>query len=254
MKTVILAAGRGSRLGGLTENIPKCLVHICERSIIQRLLDALLGVPENTVCIVSGYRHDRLSHIECHQVTNYNWQKSEMVESLMLAKEFVGQDNVLVCYGDIIFDPVLLDTLIDLNNDCSVFYDINWRRTWERRYKNPLDDLETFWLSEKNEILGIGSRARSLDEIDGQFMGLVHFSAFGWECFVEYITLFEGDVKGAHFTKILNDLILRKWMNVCGVGFDGFWAEIDTVNDLAVAERELAKLGAFPILPKLGES
>lgn len=61
MKTIILAAGLGSRLLPLTADRPKCLVPVGERAILEHQLEALHAAGRSDITVVGGYRFDRLT-------------------------------------------------------------------------------------------------------------------------------------------------------------------------------------------------
>ena len=55
MKGVILAAGRGSRLGDATDVLPKPLMPVAGRTCIDFAVEALLAVVDEVI-VVTGYR------------------------------------------------------------------------------------------------------------------------------------------------------------------------------------------------------
>lgn len=61
MNAVILSAGRGSRLLPLTDEIPKCLVKVGPRAILDHQLHALAAAGAARAFVVGGYRHDRIA-------------------------------------------------------------------------------------------------------------------------------------------------------------------------------------------------
>ena len=60
MKAVILAAGIASRLRPLTDTMPKCLLQIGERCLLQRTFDALIKNGIHDFVVVTGYRHNQI--------------------------------------------------------------------------------------------------------------------------------------------------------------------------------------------------
>ena len=60
MKAIILAAGIASRLRPLTNDRPKCLLKIGDRSLLERTIDALLENNIREIIIVTGYLHEML--------------------------------------------------------------------------------------------------------------------------------------------------------------------------------------------------
>lgn len=88
-QAVILAAGRGSRLG---EGIPKCLVKLGSRALIHHQLDALRAAGIDEVCIVVGYGADRVRAAlgaRCHYIDNPRFDETNSLYSLWLTREWV---------------------------------------------------------------------------------------------------------------------------------------------------------------------
>ena len=70
MKAIILAAGMASRLRPLTNNTPKCLLKIGERSLLQRSIDALTSNGIKEIVIVTGYLHNQIEDFVREQYPN----------------------------------------------------------------------------------------------------------------------------------------------------------------------------------------
>lgn len=85
-QAVILAAGRGSRMHGLTRDIPKCLVPLGGKPILAWTLDSLRVNGISDVLVVSGWQHEKLQGWAEHVRFNPNWSASNMVRSLQLAQ------------------------------------------------------------------------------------------------------------------------------------------------------------------------
>jgi choline kinase len=88
-QAVILAAGRGSRLG---EGIPKCLVRLGSRALIHHQLDALRAMGIDEVCVVVGYGAERVRAAlgkRCHYIDNPRFDETNSLYSLWMAREWV---------------------------------------------------------------------------------------------------------------------------------------------------------------------
>ena len=70
--------------------------------------------------------------------------------------------------------------LINSKKNIAITFDSNWRDNWAEKFSNPLDDLETFKVV-NNYIMELGNKPQSLDEIDGQYMGLLRFNPNSWK-------------------------------------------------------------------------
>ena len=60
MKAIILAAGRGSRMKELTEEIPKCLLEVEDKALLDRQIESLRGAGIDEIAIVTGYKRELL--------------------------------------------------------------------------------------------------------------------------------------------------------------------------------------------------
>ena len=73
MKAIIIAAGVGSRLGELTKDIPKPLVDVNGKSILQRQIEIFKKIGVNDIFIVTGYKHEKIkfSNVTCIHNSEY---------------------------------------------------------------------------------------------------------------------------------------------------------------------------------------
>lgn len=122
MKAIILAAGIASRLRPLTNDRPKCLLKIGNRSLLERTIDALLGQNINEIIIVSGYLHEMLeSFVRNHYpelsvkfIHNPLYATTNNIYSLWLAMpEVIKEEKVILLDSDILFDPLMIKMLLD---------------------------------------------------------------------------------------------------------------------------------------------
>src|SRR5437660_380178 len=91
MRPVLIGAGRGSRLSHLTDEIPKTLVPVMGRPMLDWILDALgaAGFRRRDVVFVCGYRADvlRARYPEFTYVVNDAWERNNILASLLYARE-----------------------------------------------------------------------------------------------------------------------------------------------------------------------
>ena len=66
-------------------------------------------------------------------------------------------------------------------SEITLLYDKEWRKLWEKRFKNPLLDAETLKLDNKNKVLEIGKKTNNFNNIEGQFMGIFKTTPNGWK-------------------------------------------------------------------------
>jgi len=178
LKVIILAAGQGERLRPLTKNLPKCMVNLFGKSILERQIDIFRNLGIDDISVVTGYCNDKINLDKIQKFENKNFMTTNMVESLFTAEEKLN-DSVIVSYGDIIFEPSIIQSLINSRHNISVIIDKNWKDLWNVRFENPLDDAESLVLDKNELILELGQKVENIDNIQGQFIGLMKFQNDG---------------------------------------------------------------------------
>ena len=178
LKVIILAAGQGERLRPLTKNLPKCMVNLFGKSILERQIDIFRNLGIDDISVVTGYCNDKINLDKIQKFENKNFMTTNMVESLFTAEEKLD-DSVIVSYGDIIFEPSIIQSLINSRHNISVIIDKNWKDLWNVRFENPLDDAESLVLDKNELILELGQKIQNIDNIQGQFIGLMKFQNAG---------------------------------------------------------------------------
>src|ERR1039457_6772041 len=173
MRAVILAAGRGSRMSALTEDRPKCMVELAQKPLIRRQIAALRGGGVSSVGIVRGYLGTAINIEDATYFENPRWAETNMVMSLRAAATWLQSDFVVVSYADIFYGRDVVRALADSSGDLVVAYDRNWRGLWTRRFADPLSDAETFRTDARGNLIDIGKRTTQIDDIEGQYMGLL---------------------------------------------------------------------------------
>jgi choline kinase len=236
LRALILAAGRGSRLGFLTKEKPKAFVNFLGVSLLDRAINTLHRSKINDLAIVTGYKADAFNEYSLQKFHNKNWLNSNMVKSLFCADEWLQQDCIIV-YSDIFFNEDIITKLVKSEANLSLAFDENWLAQWQIRFKNPLSDLETFKLNSNGDVIEIGTKANDLLEIQGQYMGIFKLTPKSWNEIKNFINTLPTEV----FLKIslteLFDLMIRENKTVIkGISNSEFWGEIDSDNDLVNLE------------------
>ncbi|MDR0661154.1 MAG: phosphocholine cytidylyltransferase family protein [Prevotellaceae bacterium] len=120
MKAIILAAGIASRLRPLTDHIPKCLLKVGEKSLLERTFDALIQNGVSDFAVVTGYKQRQIvdfltsnySEQTIKLIYNDKYETTNNVYSLWLACPYVQKEEVLLLDSDIIFDPQIVGALL----------------------------------------------------------------------------------------------------------------------------------------------
>lgn len=121
MKVVILAAGRGTRLGPLTADKPKCLLDFGKENILQRQCRMLResGIAPQNIIIVSGYKASLLESFGYRTVYNHRFYNTDNAYSLGLALQALsGEDeDALILDGDLVFDEKTVADILAAPSD-----------------------------------------------------------------------------------------------------------------------------------------
>lgn len=232
MKAIVLAAGRGSRMGSLTEDSPKCMVELAGKPLLHWQLEALKHPQIEKVGIIKGYLKESLSLTGIEEFVNEKWHETNMVMTLMEAEPWLQADTCIVSYSDIVYPPDTVERLIEAEGDIVITYDRLWLALWEARFENPLFDAESFQVNEQGFLQEIGNKVDDLHVIKGQYMGLLRFTPKGWIAVKKYLESVNKEVLNKmDMTSLLQELLLRG-IAIQTVPVDGQWCEVDNEHDL----------------------
>lgn len=235
MKAIILAAGRGSRMKSLTDERPKCLVEFRGRPLLEWQLEALRSAGIRKIGVVRGYRGEMLEPYGLTMFENPRWAETQMVTSLACASEWLTREPCLACYSDLFYETDAIRLLVASDADLAITYDPNWLAKWSKRFDNPLDDAETFRIDANGRVLEIGNKPKTIEEVQGQYMGLLKFTPASWSA-VEKLrsSMTAADCDRIHMTGTLQKLI-EAGQHIQGVSVRSGWGEFDSDDDLAKA-------------------
>ena len=247
MRAIIIAAGRGSRLRPYTDRNPKCLLEFAGRTLLDWQISALAANGINEVGIVKGYLAERLNDSRLESWTNPRWSETNMVYSLLCAREaLLSRQRVVVSYGDIIYEPRVVTVLLGTPGQIVVAVDRNWRELWERRMTEPLADAESLSIADNGEIKDIGTKVTNIAEVEAQYMGLLSFDPVGAEHFVSFVEAADAeapwlggrDKEQCYMTDVLRGMI-DAGHSITAAATTGGWLEFDTKDDLDTYSRLL---------------
>ena len=243
---VILAAGSGSRLRPLTDELPKGLVSLFDKPIIQYQLDIFDELKLTQIAIVTGHQAIKFDEMGLKTYFNALYKTTNMVESLMRAREFFENINndLIISYGDIVYQKNNFEKLINSDGDISLMIDKDWKKLWSIRNENVLDDAETLRMDSDKRIYELGKKPTTLNEVEGQYTGLIKIKNTKIKELLEFYDNLDkfSDYDGQHFNNMYMTTFIQKLIDV---GWDvrativnNGWLEVDTVQDLVVYERE----------------
>jgi len=253
MKAIIVAAGRGRRLGVETDEIPKCMVKVGGRSILHWQLDALAAAGVDEVVIVRGYLGDRITGPATGPalrfVDNPDWAQNNILNSLFYAESEM-RDGFLFTYSDIVFSREHARLVAAADAPISLIVDRRWQDAYEGRTLHPVSEAELARVERRagaDFVTRVGKRQVAAADAAGEFSGLARFAPAGAAALREvWKEALAGGLEApfgaaaalrqAYLSDGLNAVAARG-VALGAVLVDGGWREIDTEQDLASAEK-----------------
>ncbi len=230
---VVLAASRGSALGEMTAELPKCMVDIRGQPLLHRLLGTLNEGGVGDVTVVRGYGRDHIQPDGFRVVDNGAYAETGEAASLACALPGLRGEAVVV-YGDVLFRRYILEGLLTSAADVTVVVDASKRFAADPRDLVAADrhDTVAYLDDAPAQLTAIGAAP---DCTAGEWIGLLHLSARGTERVRDELAAMaaEGVLPQADLPALLERLILHGGVAVHYV--TGHWLDVDTATDLAAA-------------------
>ena len=235
MQLILLSAGRGSRLSKKLRTKPKSLAKIKNKSILEHNLNFYKKFKKKY--IITGYKKNLLINFAKKNnfkvIHNNKFKSTNMVYSMFLASKFINQD-VVVCYGDIIFDPKVFELFKEKKNIMPL--NVNWLSIWKKRMsKNKIrNDAENVVL--KNSYLhSIGGKIKKKYP-KYQYMGIFKLKKNTFFLLEKFFK--KKRKEKIDMTSFLDMSIKEKKIKFKIYKFKSYWFEIDNDKDLNVASKE----------------
>lgn len=123
MQAIMLAAGKGSRLGKYTKNNTKCMLNVHGKTLLERAIDALLEANIKDFILVLGYKGDNVKKyieeneldkkINIKYVYNEGYDTTNNIYSLYLAGDYLAKDDTILLESDLIYDTSIIKKLVN---------------------------------------------------------------------------------------------------------------------------------------------
>src|SRR5262249_20628454 len=127
-RAILIAAGRGKRLGAHTDDIPKCMVDVAGRPILGWVWRALASVGRGGLVVIRGYRGDVIEPFvrglvpQAVFVDNAEWETNNVLLSLACARAYLDRPTY-VTYSDIVFTPAVAEAAARSSADIGLVID-----------------------------------------------------------------------------------------------------------------------------------
>jgi len=254
-RAILIAAGRGKRLGTNTDEVPKCLVPIGARPILGWVWQALSSVGVEELVVIRGYRGDVLEAFvrdlvpRVTFVDNAEWQTNNVLLSMAKARRYFDAPTY-VTYSDIIFTPAVARAAAESTAEIGLVIDRDFRSIYEGRTEHPLEEGEVSDLMPDGSVARVGKRALPPAEAIGEYIGLARLGERGAAAVGNTIDALLRTFAGREEEPFMRAAAFRNayqtdlWQTMIDAGIridpvliDGQWREIDTGQDLANARQ-----------------
>ena len=240
MKAILLAAGVGSRIRPLTDDKPKSFIPVAGISILERMLKAVQEVGMTEVGIVTGYRAEQVQSFIAEKFPNLHvtfmhndkYEETNTGYSLLLTKDFVGNDSFIKFDADVVFETEVLRKLIDSPVPSALCIDTN--------INLEAEEVKVITGAE-NIVVQVGKK---LDphQSTGESIGIEKIDADAAKVlFAELEMLMKDEANWQEYYDDSYTTLVAKGCPMYAVDITGLkWVEIDTHEDYAKAEEIFA--------------
>ena len=226
MKLVIIAAGQGKRIRSITEDLPKTLLKINGRTLLETLLENSLHVGISDVVVVTGYQtkeiegfiHNLRMDLNIQTVYNSDWNLENGMSILAAKNTISAYEPFIVSMSDHFYGPDLLEQVMKINlgnNTACVALDFN---------KDDIFDIDDGMKIkvEKNNKEKITKMSKTLDNFDAIDCGVFKFK-------YSFFGTLDNARKSGKFSISEACQMLIKFGEMGGVNIgNSFWLDIDT--------------------------
>jgi len=226
MKAIILAAGYGSRMYPLVQDMPKCLLTIKGETILARQFRILRNCGVKDITVVTGFHHEKIAELYGEEVSiryNPHYEITGNIFSLWVARDLLT-DDVIIMNSDVIFTEEPVRAVVADGNSYCLIVD-----------KGPCDEEAQKVKVTGDNVVDI-SKMIPPEETFGEFIYIAKIKKEGLETFKESLFEYVKKNSNAGWSSTFGDLA-KKGYQVNFILISNPWTEIDTKEDYAEAEK-----------------
>jgi len=226
MKTIILAAGKATRLLPLTKDTPQSLLEVNGKAILERQVENLKKSGIRDIVVVTGHLSEKIEEL-CKGLgvkTLFNpfYAVSGIAVSLWAAKEELA-NGFLLLYSDVLFDSFVVDGLLESAGDICLAV----KKNDLRNEAEKVVEQEGFIKSVKKIPSG---------KENGEFIGIAKFSSSGALEFKDKLNELLRKSLDVSFIDVVDDFIKTGGLVAAYDIKNASFADIDFPEDLTEAE------------------
>ncbi|MBN1157016.1 phosphocholine cytidylyltransferase family protein [Candidatus Woesearchaeota archaeon] len=250
MKGIVIAAGPCKRLRPLTDDLPKCMLKIKGKSIIQNTIELFRNNGITDISVIRGYKKEKINFPGINYFENADFWNNNILHSLMCARPKIeeatkNEEDVVITYSDILYEDSVVKKLLESRKPIASIVDTDWQEYYKGRTDHPIGEAENVILDEKNRVLKIGKHIftdGTPKDMQGEFIGLWKFTPEGARTFLKHFDRLNSTLKmtdpyqntkewqKSYITDIFQEMVDKK-EEIYAVRIQKGWMEFDTVQD-----------------------
>lgn len=227
MQAIIMAAGKGSRLGNITAGNPKAFAEIKGRKLIEYNLQILKKYGIHDIIIVTGYCCEAFEELTknmdgIHLIFNPFYEMVNVLGSFYMGMEAL-KDDFIYLHADTLCEPMIFEKLVYIGLDADAILPVDYGSC----------DEEAMKVKTRNGNIVQITKQMPTREAEGEFIGMASFRK-------ELIPSLKAKTKellkekkfNEYFESAIQKLISEKDYRIKAVPTEGaFWTEIDFEED-----------------------
>ncbi len=233
VNAIILAASQGN-LGEITREIPKTLVKIGGKTILESQIETFNQIGIKEITVIRGFGKNKIPALNIETIDNDDYQSTTELYSLYLALKDIKQ-NTIVSYGDLIFKSYILNDLLNDANDITIVVDADFEEN--SNYHDYVTTNQPY--SKRNFLINTTLRAIApdlpKDAINGEFIGIFKTNETGGVILRSVIEKLatRSDFKKLRMKDLFTEILKSHPVTVKFI--KGSWLDINDIVDLQKA-------------------
>ncbi len=250
MKAIIIAAGPSKRLRPLTDELPKCMLKIHGKPLLQNIVDLFRNNGISDISVIRGYKGEKINFPNIIYFENTDFWNNNILHSLMFARPKLEEsiktgEDVIMTYSDIRYNDSVVKALLKSKEAIASIVDTDWHGYYEGRTDHPIEEAENVIMDNNKRMLKIGKHIfthNTPKDKQGEFIGLWKFTPEGTKIFLKHFDRLNSTLKmtdpyqhtkewqKSYITDIFQEMIDKGEELYC-VLIKKNWAEFDTIQD-----------------------
>ena len=234
-EAIILAASRGEAMGSLTDDQPKTMIPLKNKSMLEHIIEIYRNHGVNNIHVVRGYKKKAINIPELHYIDNDDFDVTSELSSFQKAIEQIDGDTYC-SFGDVLFKPYMLDLMDDSEDDLVLLIDTQWRDSVNKgRAADYVKCSQPHSRANYTDPIFLDSAGETLDEesIHGEWMGIIKISS-------KIIPLIKNEVNALSKGEDFHSMKMHHFLeHLCKIKqpirvvyTTGNWLDVDTLEDV----------------------